>query len=56
MKTLQKDSKRRQNRTQDHLDEKNISSSSQGDAIHLRTIPHDTNKGLVAQRESELEM
>lgn len=56
MKTLQKDFKRRQNRTQDHLNGRNNSSSSQGDAIHVRTIPHDTNKGLVAQRESELEM
>ena len=46
MNTLQKDFKRRQNRTQDHLDERNISSSSQGDAIHLRTIPNDTNKEL----------
>lgn len=28
------------------LDQRNISSSSQGEGIYVRTIPHDTHKGL----------
>ena len=38
------------------LDQRNISSSSQGKAIHKCAISGDTHKGLVARRESELEM
>ena len=38
------------------LDQRNISSNSQGKAIHGCTISRDTRKGLVARRESELEM
>ena len=38
------------------LDQRNISSNSLGEALHVRTIRHDTHKGLVAQRESVLEM
>ena len=36
------------------LDQRNISSNSEGEAIHVRTI--STHKGLVVRRESELEM
>ena len=36
------------------LGQRNISSNSQGETIHVRTISHDTHKGLVARRESEL--
>ena len=38
------------------LDQRNISSSSSDEAIYVRTISHDTHKGRVARRESELEM
>ena len=38
------------------LDQRNISFNSQGKAIHVPTVSHDTHKGLVARRESELEM
>ena len=38
------------------LDQRNISFNSQGKAIHVPTVSHDTHKGLVARSESELEM
>ena len=41
------------NRSSD-LDQRNISSNSEGETIHVRTI--STHKGLVVPRDSELEM